>query len=75
MTLFLPLLFFIPPSLGQKRTLQLLSDGEGVTPVELMPPISDGLEKHKDRTGRGGENAETALSPNPQRERERAVGR
>lgn len=37
-----------------------------------MPPISDGLEKHKDRTGRGGlyslyygekeENAETALS-------------
>lgn len=37
-----------------------------------MPPISDGLEKHKDRTGRGGVgeggggregNAETALSP------------
>lgn len=28
-------------------------DGKGVTPVELMPSISDGLEKHKDRTGRG----------------------
>lgn len=59
----------LPHSLGQKRTLQVLSDGEGVTPVELMPPISDGLEKHKDRTGRGRgvgekkeENAETALS-------------
>lgn len=61
MTLLLPLYLPNPPffspsprSLGQKRTLQLLSDSRGLTPLELMPPISDGLEKHKDRTGRGG---------------------
>lgn len=41
----------IPHSLGQKR--QLLSDGEGVTPVELMPPISDGLEKTEQEGAEG----------------------
>lgn len=63
----------ISPSLGQKRTLRLLSDDRRVTPVELMPPISDGLEKHKGRKGRwrrvwwgevgeNEDNADTAIS-------------
>ena len=47
--------------------------------MELMPPISDGLEKHKVKKGRGGgvgekeENAEAALSLT-HRGGERAVG-
>lgn len=45
------------------------------TPVELMPPISDGLEKLKDGPVKGvwvekEENAEAALCPNWQRGRE-----